>query len=702
MQNHLPRANVEEIRLTRGGRAFAFLAALGLTSLAASGQAAPPSGKMWLLEEPPLEHIKEVYGVEITEEWLEKARLSGLRFGGGTASFVSANGLILTNHHVVRGDLSRMEHEGKNLGLHGYVARSREEELPIPGASVRQLVHVEDVTDAVFASVDLRAPIEEVSAALAKNRQAVLAQARSANPGRVVDLVTLYRGGRVHLYSYKIYSDVRIAFAPELGAGYFGGDTDNFRYPRFALDFSLCRVYENGAPLDSSDFHFTWSDGGLEEGATVFTLGNPGSTDRLLTVAELEYRRDALYPAQTAIMDDFVAALDAYAKDHPESEARLRELAFGLANVHKSTLGHLGGLRDEARMKARRAVEEDLRKRLSADAELDALYGDSWEEIELALEELVSVYERWWYQTPWYGEGRWFRPLARAVALVEDFHPDFIDTNCIPALGTDFIYPFEPEVYAAHLERGREVLGADDPVIQVLLHGMEPAEAIGALMKETQINSSEFESELRDGGWEAILACDDPAVVAARVLYPRYVVNRDEKTLLEAVIAHQAILVGRATDAIEGPLVCPEATFSPRLSAGKVRGYTVDGQAIPASTRFAGLYERCAKFGDKGDFDLPDLWFERKDAIDLETPMNFVCTVDSTGGSSGSPVFDENRRIVGVLFDGNEQATENEFLYQDGAARSIAVHSTAILETLTDVYRATALAAELTGKSGSD
>ena len=338
-------------------RAFALPVTLWLTNIASSAQAQPPAGKMWLLEEPPLEHIEGVYGVEITEEWLEKTQLSGLKYGGGTASFVSPHGLILTNHHVVRGDLSRMEHEGKNLGLHGYVARRREEELPIPGASVRQLVHVEDVTDAVFAGVDLMATTELVNAALAKNRQAVLAEARSTNPGRLAELVTLYRGARVHLYIYRIYSDVRIAFAPELGAGYFGGETDNFRYPRFALDFSLCRVYENGEPLDSTDFHFTWSDGSLEEGATVFSLGSPGSTDRLLTVAELEYRRDAFYPAQTAIMDDFLAALDVHAKDDPESGSRLRELAFGLANAHKSTLGKLGGLRDEARMKERRAVD---------------------------------------------------------------------------------------------------------------------------------------------------------------------------------------------------------------------------------------------------------------------------------------------------------------------------------------------------------
>lgn len=690
------------IRITPGMRPGLLVTALWLASAALAAQAPPPAGKMWLLEEPPVEHIRQVYGVELTDEWLEKARLSGLRYGGGTASFVSAKGLILTNHHVVRGDLSRMEHEGKNLGLHGYVARSLSEELSIPGASVNQLVHVEDVTDAVFAGVDLAAPFEQVNKELARNRQAVLARALEARPGLAAEFVTLYRGARVHLYFYKVYSDVRIVFAPELGAGYFGGETDNFRYPRFTIDFALCRVYERGEPLDSSAFHFTWSDGDPQEGEVVFSLGNPGSTDRLLTVAELEYHRDALYPARTAITGDFLAALDAYAAQHPEAEARLRELAFGIANGQKSTLGKLQGLRDEGRMAARRAVEKDLRARLAAEPELDARYGDAWDEIELALEELVGVYQRWWYRSPWYGQGQWFRPLARAIALVEDFHPDFLDENRVPTLGTELVFPFEPEVYAAHLARGREVLGADDPGIAALLRGKEPAEAVRALLAETRITSREFVEALRAGGWEAIEACDDPAIVAARVLYPLLVEDMDHKALLEGVIAHQAMRVGKATDALEGPLVCPEATFSQRLSAGTIRGYTLDGRAIPASTRFDGLYARCAQFGDAGDFDLPDRWFERKDALDLATPLNFVCTLDSTGGSSGSPVFDGQRRIVGALFDGNEQGTENEFVFQDGAARAIVVHAKAILATLTAVYEAPKLAAELRGEASSD
>jgi len=680
----------------------ALVAAFGLSSVASALQAPPPAGKMWLLEDPPVEHIREVYGVELTQDWLEKTRLSGLRLGGGTASFVSGHGLVLTNHHVVRGFLSGMEHEGKNLGLSGYVARSMEEELPMPGASASQLVRVEDVTDAVFAGVDLTAPYEEVKRAIAQNRSAVLAQARKAQPGLMTELVTLYRGARVHLYSYKVYSDVRIVFAPELGLGYFGGETDNFRYPRYALDFSLCRVYENGQPLDSKDFHFAWSDGKLDEGEAVFTLGNPGSTDRLLTVAELEYRRDALYPAQTAITDEFLDALDAHAKLHPEAEARLRELAFGISNGYKADIGKLQGLHSEARMEARRAVEKDLRARLAADEELEALYGDAWDEIELALEELVPVYQQWWYHMPWLGAGQWFGPLARAVALVEDLDPDLVDENRVPARSTALAFPFEPEVFAAHLARGREILGADDPGIQALLRGKEPVEAVHALLAETRIGSSDFEQELREGGWEAVLASDDPAVAAARVLYPLLVEALDQKKLLEDVVAHHGMRIGRATDALEGPIVCPEATFTQRLSAGTVRGYTLEGKAIPASTNYGGLYERCAKFGDAGEFDLPDLWFEKKDELDLELPLDFVCTVDSTGGSSGSPVFDAERRIVGVLFDGNEQGTENEFVYQDGAARSVAVASAAMLEALATVYEAPGLVAELKGEGGGN
>jgi hypothetical protein len=674
------------------------LAPIAITGLA-SAQDAPPAGKMWLLEEPPLEHIREAYGVELTDEWLDETRRSGLRFGGGTASFVSSRGLLLTNHHVVRGNISLMEHEGQNLGLVGYVAHSLEEELRIPGASVAQLIEVRDVTAAIFEGLDLTAPFEEVNLALAERRGAVLAQARRENPGRGVELVTMYRGARVHLYVYQAYSDVRLAFAPELGAGYFGGETDNFRYPRYTVDFSLCRVYQDGEPLDTSGFHFTFADEPVQEGDVVFSLGNPGSTDRMLTVAELEYRRDAVYPARTAITDDFLAAFEAYAAQHPESEDRLRETAFGIANTQKATVGHLQGLQDEARMTARRAVERDLRERLASHEDLDALYGDAWEEIELALEELTEVHQRWWYHSPWYGQNQWFRPLARAVELVEDLHPDFSDENRFAVTGADLSFPFDPEVYAAHLARGREVLGADDPGLAVLLGGREPAAAVEALLAETRITSAEFENELRRGGWEAIEASDDPAIVAARELYPLLVEDLDQKKLMEAVLAFQALRVGRAVDAVEGPLVCPEATFSQRLSAGRVRGYSLDGQDYPASTDLAGMFERAVKFGDEGDFDLPDLWFERKDALDLTTPLDFVCTVDSTGGSSGSPIFDAQRRIVGVLFDGNEQATENEFVYQDGPARAIAVHATAMLEVLEDLYQAPNLVAELRGQT---
>jgi len=696
---------VHRTGITRGALAPRLVAALGLAAApwlvpvpVAAQAAPPPAGKMWLLEDPPVDYIHTAYGVDLSADWLGTTRLSGLRFGGGTASFVSAHGLILTNHHVVRGNLSLMEHEGHNLGVTGYVAHSREEELQIPGASVSQLIHTEDVTEEMFRGVDLSDSAEEVKAALGKNRQGVLARAAREFPGMATELVSLYRGARVHLYVYKSYSDVRLAFAPELGTGYFGGDTDNFRYPRFTLDFSLCRVYENGEPIDSSAFHFGWSDEPLAEGAVVFSLGNPGSTDRLLTVAELEYRRDVLYPAQTAIIDDFLRALEAYAGEHPESADRLRELGFGTANGQKATLGKLQGLRDETRMKARRVVEEDLRARLAADPQLDAQYGDAWDEIELALEELTGVYERWWYQTPWYGQGRWFRPLARAVGLVEELCPDFLDEHRMPPQGTELAYPFEPEVYAKHLLRGREVLGADDPGIQAVLRGMEPLEAVQKMVAETRIGQREFEDELRKGGWEAVEACEDPAIAAARELYPLLVDNQDQKKLMESVITHHAMRVGKAIDALEGPVVCPEATFSQRLSAGRVRGYSIDGHAFPASTRFEGMFERCAQFGDTGEFDLPDRWFEHKDALDLETPLDFVCTVDSTGGSSGSPIFDARRRIVGVLFDGNEQGTENEFVFQDGAARAIAVHSVAMLEALEAVYEAPNLVAELRGE----
>ncbi len=675
------------------------LAFLGFSALASAQ--APPAGKMWPLEELPRDYLRETHDFEPSDAWLERVRLASLRYGGGSASFVSPRGLILTNHHVVRGQVSRMEHDGKNLNTHGYVAHSLDEELPIPRGSAAQLVDTRDVTAEVFAGVDLGASLEERELAIATNRRSLVAKARAENPGLSPELVTMYRGARVHLYLYKIYDDIRLVFTPHLAVGYFGGHPDNFSYPHYALDFAILRAYEDGFPVDASAFYLEWRADPVTEGEVVFSSGNPGSTDRHLTVGEIEYQRDARYRAQTAGVAAFRDALIAHRKAHPERADALRQLEFSTVTGSKSSEGIYSGFLDETRLKVEQRVEEDLRRRIAADPTADPRWEAAFEEIDALTDELTDVYLRWWYRSAQYAPGRFFGPLQRAMSVVEQVHPDFVGSasrvNKVPAT---LRFEFEPELFAGHLERARDVLGADDPGVEALLQGREPVEAVAHLLENTNITSATYELELVSAGWETVSASDDPAIRAALVLYPLYWESSEEREFLEHALREQSLFIGQAIDAMNGPLVSPEATFTLRLSSGVVVGYEQLGTVWPASTNFYGLFGRCAEFGDEGDFDLPDIWHERLDRIDLATPLNLICTVDIIGGNSGSPLLDREARVVGTLFDGNFQMVENQFLYRDDRARAIAVHSAAMLETLDKVYDAAGIVSELKGEGG--
>lgn len=665
---------------------------------------APHAGKMWLFEEPPLEHLKATYDFEPTPEWLEKVRLSSLRFDGlGTASFVSPQGLILTNHHCVRGRLERMESEGKNLNDHGYAARSFEQELPMTGAVASQVVAIEDVTERVFAGVDLLLPPEEVQRAIDANRQAILAQARRKHTDLMPELQTFYRGARVHLYLFKNYTDLRLVFAPHLAAGFYGGDTDNFSYPHYGLDFAFVRAYEDGEPADTSAHYFAWATESLGGGELVFSSGFPGSTDRHLTVAELETMRDSTMAINAAATVEMWHTLEAYLEEHPEAREQYGDQLFSIANTGKALQGQVGALHDKGRLKREREIEEELKDRAVEDPELEML-AFAWDEIEIACEELTDATLRFWYQSPSYGGGRRFGPLMRAMYVVEAVHPDATDQERMEA-GTQAksypgtVGPLDEKLFTYHLERARKALGADDEAVAAMLQGREPADAVKHYLDASRVQDSGFVQTLLDGGWEMVSASDDPAVVAACVLYPLRVENRETRALLQEVIEHQGLLVGKAIDASYGPEVCPEASFGLRLSAGYVAGYDQLSTKLPPFTTFYGMYGRCVEFGDEGDFDLPDVWLERVEHVDLRKAVNFVATIDLIGGSSGSAVINRDAELVGLVFDGNLQNVENDFLYTNEQSRGICVHADAITETVTKIYEAPALTAELLGAS---
>lgn len=677
------------------------LLSLALAPLALGQDPAPPAGKMWLYEEPPLEELRETYGFEPAEAWREHKRLSSLRWDGrGSASFVSPDGLILTNHHCVKNRLPQL---GSEVAEDGYVARIRAEELPLQGAVANQLVAMEDVTARVFAGVELAGPREAAQRVIAANRQAVLSAARDEHPGLMPELQDLYRGARVHLYLYRNYTDLRLVFAPHDAVGYFGGHADNFSYPHYALDFALVRAYEDGAPVDSSAHCLEWEPEPVATGELVLSSGYPGSTNRHHTVAELELARDASMLASAAAAEDFHAVLRELIAEGDEDVERWRSMEFGVVTMKKSFAGRLAALRDASRLDVERRVEAELIAAVRADAELRSEVGDAWDEIELAAAELTEVERRFWYQTPASQPGRWFGPLLRAILVVESCHPDAPSEDHARARSEAASYAGsvaapDAALFAGHLHRAREVLGADDPAVAAMLQGREPEDAVRRLLAESRIREQGFVTELLQGGWELVSACADPAIVAARTLYPLRIQNQEEKALLEEVIAHHGLRVGRAIDALHGPEVPPEATFGLRLSAGIVSGYEQLGTELPASTSFYGMFARCIEGGDAGDFDLPDVFHERVGRIDLALPLNFVSNLDIIGGNSGSPILNREGRVVGLIFDGNLQMVENRFQYRDEQERTIAVHAPAMIEALVKVYDAPELAAELLGQ----
>ena len=684
--------------------------ALAGPSLAQAQQASPiprgtpPSGKMWPFEALPSEYLRATHGFVPDAAWLEHARLAALKIDGvGTASFVSPEGLVLTNHHCVRGFLEPLRTAERDLDRDGYAARGRDEELRLRGMRLLQLLETVDVTGRVLAGVDLLAPHAEVEARVAANRERVLAQAREEYAGFEPRLVPLYRGARFHLYVYDVWDDVRLVFSPHLDLGYFGGSTDNFSYPHFALDFALVRAYRDGEPADTSAHFYRWRAESVRAGESVFAVGNPGSTERHHTVAELRWRHEGEYRLQAAAYRDMVRILGDWLAEYPAERAANERFEFQLVTQQKYM--HFAGeaWADPERRRAEERFEADLRARAAADPALAPLAARAFDALDAAAQAADrALYERAWYQSPWMSKQNWFWPLLRAVWVVEAFAPDASAADRDQARrralqASGMAEELDERFFVAHLERAVATLGPEDPAVAAMLGGRSPAEAVRHLVATSRIGDDAFVRGLLDGDAAGVQASEDPALVAARVLYPLLLANQAAVAAVDAALAEPARLVGWLVDALHGPEVCPEPSFALRLKDGVVRGYEQLQTRLPASTNFHGLYARALEFEGHGDFELPALMYERRAALDLATPLNFVCTVDIMGGSSGSAVLDRDGLLVGLLFDGNAQMVENRFGYRDERARAIAVHAAAMLATLEDVYELSELAAELRG-----
>ncbi|HSW31309.1 MAG TPA: S46 family peptidase [Longimicrobiales bacterium] len=662
----------------------------------------PEFGTMWTFDAPPLDYWQARYGFRPDEAWLDHLRLAAVRLPGCSSSFVSPDGLIMTNHHCARSCIAQVSPAETNYLRTGFTAATREQEVRCPGTYVDQLVSIEDVTARIRGAVTASAAAGQVA-----ERDAAIQGIQAAcekDSGLRCQVVAFYSGGMYSLYKFRRYEDVRLVFAPEQEAAAFGGDPDNFTYPRFDLDVSFMRAYENGQPLRPAHW-LTWSEAGAADGEAVFVVGNPGSTGRLLTLAQMEYLRDVSYPASLADFQRRLALLRRLSAESAEAARTYEVTILGIENSYKATNGYLTGLLDEGIMARKAAFEKDFRSRIEADAALKAKYGSAWGEIADAQLELATfaMHSRHYAMggSTLAGRALSLVRLARQAALpAAERLPGWDDAGmdrARQALLRD--QPLDAKLetgqLAMWLATAQAELGASDPLVRAFLQGRAPEAAAQALVAGSTLGDLAARRALVEGGAAAVQASKDPFVAAVRELEP--VANGYVKRAaqLNAVVSANTEKLGQAIFAAYGTALPPDATFTLRISDGVVKGFPYNGTIAPYKTSFYGLYARSAEFDDRPPFQLTDRWKLAVTKVDMRTPMNFVSTADIIGGNSGSPVVNRAGEVVGLVFDGNIEMLPNRFLFTDEVSRCVSVHSLAITEALAKVYDAAHIAAEL-------
>ncbi|HKU72713.1 MAG TPA: S46 family peptidase [Pyrinomonadaceae bacterium] len=677
------------------------LQTLHLTALADEG--------MWTFNNVPRAEIKKKYGFEVTDEWLNKVRLASVRFNnGGSGSFVSPNGLVLTNYHIVEDIVGEVSTPEKDYAKEGFVAKTRAEEIKAPSLELNQLISIEDVTTRVNGAVKEGTSDADAFAARRKEISAIEAESTKAS-GLRSDVVTLYQGGQYNLYRYKKYTDVRLVFVPEFQAAFFGGDPDNFNFPRFNIDMALVRVYENDQPVRPENY-FKWSTAGAKEGSLVFVTGNPGSTSRLNTVAHLEELGDTSIPIIIRLLERQEALLKKYMTMGEEQTRQGQNELNGVQNALKVYRGRLKGLKDPALMSRKKQEEQALRKAIAAKPEEQKKYGEAWDAIAKAHQTYPSyIKERrifdqlGGFNSDLFG---FARTLVRLAAENEKPNaerlPEYTDVRRASLeLGLYSPAPihvdFEKLKLADSLAFMVELLGADNELVKQVLNGKTPEARAEEMIAGTKLKDPEYRKELAKGGKAAIDASTDPMIVVARLIDPkgRELRKRYENEVIGVERTNYA-KIARALFDTQGTKLYPDATFTLRLSYGAVEGYTENGKKVPPFTTLGGLYERSAKFKAEFPYNLPPRWVEKKSAVNLNTPFNFVSTNDIIGGNSGSPTINQNGELVGLIFDGNIQSLVGDYVYDGSVNRAISVDSRGMLEILKKIFGANEIAAELT------
>src|SRR5574340_142312 len=651
---------------------------------------------MWLFNQFPAERVKSKYGFGVTPEFLDHLRLSSVRMGA-SGSFVSPQGLIFTNHHVGLSCVQKVSTQEHNYVRDGFYASAPEQEIRCPGLEISVLDKIDDVTAKVNAGVD--AP--SASAEANRQRKAAMASLENecgAQTGRRCEVVTLYAGARYHLYQYKRYSEVRLVFAPEFDLGFFGGDPDNFTYPRYCLDITFLRAYENGKPAKTPNY-LKWSREGVKEGDLIFVSGHPAGSSRLATLAELEFRRDHLYPFMLERLKARIATLKVYMARSAENERVTRAVLFSAENSQKRFIGFEGGLRDPKIMTLKQAGEKRLRAAVDHDPALVKQYGKVWEEVADAMKAYRACQKRYNLLETGAGAGSDLFSIARNLVRMEAEKPkpdgqrlrEFTQA-ALPSLERRLysrspITPaLEIEILAEYFGALARELGPADATVKSVLAGRTPMEAAREYVNSSKLSSVEERRRLAAGS--TATARDGMIRLARRIDPAARAVRKEYEDRVEAALNSAKSKVALARFAIYGAEEYPDSTATLRLAYGVAKGYG----KVPYATTFDGLYRRAT---GKDPYVLHRRWLDAKNKLALNTPFDFAATTDTHGGNSGSPTVNTKGEIVGILFDSNLEKLPNEFVYTEESSRSVHVASQGVIEALKSVYNAGELVREL-------
>ena len=680
-------------------------ALLGLLGTAAPGAQADEG--MWTYNALPTGLVQQKYGYAIADAWATHLQRASVRVGGASGSFVSADGLVMTNHHVGLDTLQKLSTAQHNFVRDGFFARTRAEEAKAPDLEINVLDSIVPVTDLVRTAVK---PGMTAAQAFGARRAAIAGIEKDSldKTGLHSSIVSLFGGARYDLYRYKHYSDVRLVMAPDQNAAFFGGDPDNFEYPRYDLDMCFFRVYENGRPAKVSDY-LAWSKTGAKDGDLVFVSGHPGRTARLNTVAGLTYDRDVALPLALNAVRRREVLLSSWGERLPENARIARGALFGTQNTRKLLTGELQSLQDPAVFAQKQARERALRARVAADPALQASLGDAWDQVDQADRAQRALTAR--YGTLVGGRPLFSGLFALAQALVEQAQeaqkpnqerlPEDNEANRASLetrlLSPAPVYPpLERLTLADALALMEETLGATDPLVLQALGGKSPQDRAAELVNGTKLAQVAERKRLMAGGLPAIQTSQDPMIVLALRLAPLFRALRKQSEDQISSVRQQAYpKIAQAQLATGGADVYPDATGTLRLAYGILRGYDQDGIAVPASTTMGDVFSYASHRENQPPYQISPSWVAARPKIKADTPFDFVCTADIVGGNSGSPVVNKQGELVGLIFDGNIQSLGGAYAYTDAQARSVAVHSEAIIEALRHIYGADALADEI-------